>query len=79
MFGMNQSSMNSIQIMNVLNQNPMLKMMTYSLIQNPMIMNQMINILNSLFYNSMLMNEIKNLMNQELYMNNLMMNYMIIL
>ena len=75
MFGM-QSSMNSIQIMNVLNQNPMMKMMTYSLIQNPMMLNQMMNILNTLFYNPMLMNEIQNIMNQELITNNLMMNYM---
>ena len=62
--------MNSIQIMNILNNNMMMKYITYTLIQNPLMMNQMMNILNSLYYNQMLMIEIKNLMNQEINMMN---------
>ena len=79
MFGMNQGPMTSMQIMNILNQNQMMKMMTYTLIQNQMMMNQMINILNSLVYNPMLLNEMKNFMNQDLNMmnmNNMMNNNM---
>ena len=71
MLGIN-GPMNANQIMNILNQNVMIKYITYSLIQNPMIINQMLNIINSLAYNPVLMNEIKNLMNQDLYMMNMM-------
>ena len=72
MFGMNQGPMNSFQIMNILNNNPMMKYMTYILIQNPLMMKQMMNILNSLYYNQMLMIEIKNLINQEMNIMNIM-------
>ena len=64
MLNISQGPMNSIQIMNILNNNMMMKYITYTLIQNPLMMNQMMNILNSLYYNQMLMIEIKNLMNQ---------------
>ena len=72
MFGMNQGPMNSFQIMNILNNNQMMKYMTYILIQNPLMMKQMMNILNSLYYNQMLMIEIKNLINQEMNIMNIM-------
>ena len=72
MFGINQGSMNSFQIMNILNNNQMMKYMTYTLIQNPLMMNQMINILNALNFNRMLMLEIKNLIDQEMNMMNMM-------
>ena len=70
MLNISQGPMNSIQIMNILNNNMMMKYITYTLIQNPLMMNQMMNILNSLYYNQMLMIEIKNLMNQEINMMN---------
>ena len=70
MLNISQGPMNSIQIMNILNNNMIMKYITYTLIQNPLIMNQMMNILNSLYYNQMLMIEIKNLMNQEINMMN---------
>ena len=57
----------------------MMKIMRYTLIQDQMMMNQMINILNSLVYNPMLLNEMKNFMNQDLNMmnmNNIMNNNM---
>ena len=65
MLGMNQSPMTSNQIMDILNHNPMMKNMLSTIIQNPMMMNQMMNIMNSLFYNPTLMNEIKNFINQD--------------
>ncbi len=68
----NNGPMNANQIMHILNQNPLMKSITYSLIQNPMIISQMMNIINSLYNNPLLMNEIKNNMNQE----NIMMNMM---
>ena len=71
MFGMNQGQLNSIQIMNFLNQNQMMKVMVYNLIQNPMMLNMMTNILNSLTYNPMIMNDIKNMMNLDLNMMNM--------
>ena len=71
MFGMNQGQLNSIQIMNFLNQNQMMKAMIYNLIQNPMMLNMMTNILNSLTYNPMIMNDIKNMMNLDLNMMNM--------
>ena len=64
MFGMNQGQLNSIQIMNFLNQNQMMKAMVYNLIQNPMMLNMMTNILNSLTYNPMIMNDIKNILKE---------------
>ena len=72
MFGMIQGSMNFDQIMNILNQNQMMKMMVFTLIQNPMMMNTMMNIMNSLIYNSFLFEQIKNIMNQELNQMNFM-------
>ena len=54
--------MKANEIMNILNQNQLMKCITYSLVQNPMMINQILNILNSLLYNPVLMNEIRNLM-----------------
>jgi len=45
--------------------------MIYNLIQNPMMLNIMTNILNSLTYNPMIMNDIKNMMNLDLNMMNM--------
>ena len=70
MLGMN-SPMNANQIMNLLNQNPLMKSITYSLIQYPLIINQMLSIINSLAYNPSLMNEIRNKMSQDLNMMNM--------
>ena len=72
---MNPLPMNSIQIMNTLNQNQIMKMMIYTLIQDPLMMSQMNNILNTLIYNQTIMNEIKNMLNFEMnmmHMNNQM-------
>ena len=74
MFGMNQGPMTFNQIMDILNQNEMMKIMVFTLIQNPIIMNTMMNIMNTLIYNSFLMEQIKNAMNQQLKMENLIMN-----
>ena len=52
-----------------------MKSITYSLIQNPMIISQMKNIINSLYNNPLLMNEIKNNMNQENIMMNMNMGF----
>ena len=68
---MNQCPMSSFQIMNILNQNQMMKNMVYTLIQNSMMMNQMVNILNTLIYNPMILNEIKIFRNKELNMMNM--------
>ena len=77
MMGMNQLPMTFEQITFIMNQNPMIKMMVYTLIQNPMVMNQMMNIINVLNYNPLILNQIKNLMNQEMMMmNNQMLNKM---
>ena len=76
MMGMNQLPMTFEQITFIMNQNPMIKMMVYTLIQNPMVMNQMMNIINVLNYNPLILNQIKNLMNQEMMMNNQMLNMM---
>ena len=65
MFGMNQGPINSIQIMNILNQNQNMKAMVSTLIQNPLMMQQMNNILNTLIYNPIIMNELKNMLNFE--------------
>ena len=65
MLGMNPCPMTSIQIMNILNQNPKMKNMTSMLIQDPLMMNQMMSIMNSLFYNPTMMNEIKNFIVQD--------------
>ena len=67
MLGMNET-MNANQIMDILNQNPLIQFTTYSLIQNPTIINQMSNIINSLVNNPSLINEIRNRMNQDLNM-----------
>ena len=65
MFGMNQGPINSIQIMNILNQNQNMKAMVSTLIQNPLMMQQMNNILNTLIYNPTIMNELKNMLDFE--------------
>ena len=76
MMGMNQLPMTYDQITLIMNQNPMIKNMVYTLIQNPMIMNQMMNIINVLYYNPLILNQIKNSMNQEIMLNNQMLNMM---
>ena len=67
---MNTNPMTLEQIVLVLNQNPMIKSIVYTLIQNPIVMNQTINILNVLNYNSNKMNQLKNMMAQEMLINN---------
>ena len=74
--GMNPSPMTFEQIKYIMEQNPVIKTMIYTLIQNPMVMNQMMNIINVLNYNSLILNQIKSMMNQEKIMNNQMMNMM---
>ena len=76
MMGMNQLPMNYDEIKSIMNQNPMIKNMVYTLIKNPMIMNQMMNIINVLYYNPLLLEQIKNSMTQEIMMNNQMLNMM---
>ena len=65
MFGMNQGPINSIQIMNILNQNQNMKAMVSTLIQNPLMMQQMNNILNTLIYNPTIMDQLKYMLNFE--------------
>ena len=65
MFGMNQGPINSIQIMNILNQNQNMKAMISTLIQNPHMMQPMNNILNTLIYNPTIMDELKYMLNFE--------------
>ena len=74
--GMNLSPMTFEEIQYIMGQNPMIKTMIYTLIQNPIVMNQMMNIINVLNYNPLILNQIKSMMNQELFMNNQMMNMM---
>ena len=74
--GMNQIPMTFKQIQFIMRQNPMIKTMIYTLIQNPMLMNQMMNIINVLNYNPLILNQITNMMNQEIMMNNQMMQMM---
>ena len=64
-----QNPMSSQQIMYILNQNPIMKTMINTLIQNPLMMQQMNNILNILIYNQTIMNELKNVLNLEMNMN----------
>ena len=71
---MNQNPMSSQQIMNILNQNPMMKSMIITLIQNPLMMQQMNNILNILIYNQTIMNELNNMLNLEMNMGMMNMN-----
>ena len=65
MFGMNQGPINSMQIMNILNQNQNMKAMVSTLIQNPLMMQQMNNILNTLIYNPTIMDQLKYMLNFE--------------
>ena len=76
MMGMNQLPMTYDQITFIMNQNPMIKNMVYTLIKNPRIMNQMMNIINVLYYNPLILEQIKNSMTQEFMMNNQMLNMM---
>ena len=76
MMGMNLSPMTFEEIQYIMGQNPMIKTMIYTLIQNPIVMNQMMNIINVLIYNPLILNQIKSMMNQEIFMNNQMMNMM---
>ena len=74
MFGINNNEMTFQQIQMMMAQNPMLKAMIYNCIQNPMIMNPMMNILNVLNYNPVILEQMELTMNQEMMMNNLQMN-----
>ena len=74
--GMNQIPMTLEQIQFILGQNPMIKTMIYTLIQYPMILNQVANIINVLNYNPFILNQLKNQMNQEIMMNINLMNMM---
>ena len=74
--GMNQIPMTFEQIQFIMGQNPMIKTMVYTLIQNPMLMNQMMNIINVLSYNHLILNQVQNMMNQEMMINNQMMQMM---
>ena len=76
MMGMNQLPLTYDQITFIMNQNPMIKNMVYTLIKNPMIMNQMMNIINVLYYNPLILEQIKNSITQEFMMNNQMLNMM---
>ena len=59
MMGMNLNPMTLEQINNIMNQNPILKPLIYSCIQDPILMNQVINILNVLNNNPLIMNQMK--------------------
>ena len=74
--GMNQIPMTLEQIQFILGQNPMIKTMIYTLIQYPMILNQVANIINVLNYNPFILNQLKIQMNQEIVMNINLMNMM---
>ena len=66
---MNQIQMTLEQIQFIMGQNPIIKTMIYTLIQYPMILNQMSNIINVLNYNPLIYNQLKIQMNQEMMMN----------
>ena len=70
MLGMNQNQLTFEQIQLTMAQNPMIKQIIYTLIQNPMMMNQVMNIINVLNYNPVILNQMQNMMNQEMMMNN---------
>ena len=76
MMGMNQFSMTLDQIQFIMGQNPMIKSMIYTLIQYPMIINQVANIINILNHNPFIVNQLRNQMNQEMMMNSNLMNMM---
>ena len=75
---MNQIPMTFEKIQLMMGENPMLKAMIYTLIQNPMLMNQIMNIINVLNCDPLILNQVKNMMNQEMVqmMNNQMMQMM---
>ena len=56
-----------------MNQNPILKPLIYSCIQDPILMNQVINILNVLNYNPLIMNQMRMQISQEMMNKNMMM------
>ena len=66
MMGMNLNPMTLEQINYIMNQNPTIKPMIYSCIQDPIILNQVMNILNVLNYNPSIMNQMRMQMNQEM-------------
>ena len=70
MFGMNQNQLTFEQIQLTMAQNPMIKQIIYTLIQNPMMMNQVMNIINVLNYNPVILNQMQNMMTQEMMINN---------
>ena len=72
MMEMNLNPMTLEQINYIMNQNPTIKPMIYSCIQDPISLNQVLNILNVLNCNPFLMNQMRMQMNQE--MMNMMMN-----
>ena len=71
--GMNLNPMTLEQINNIMNQNPILKPLIYSCIQDPILMNQVINILNVLNYNPLIMNQMRMQISQEMMNMNMMM------
>ena len=70
MLGMNQNQLTFEQIQLTMAQNPMIKQIIYTLIQNPMMMNQVMNIINVLNYNPVILNQMQNMMTQEMMINN---------
>ena len=59
-----------MEIINMINNNPMMKCIVYTLIQNPMMMNPLTNIINNFIDNPATLTQIKNYMNQDLNMMN---------
>ena len=67
---MNSCPMTSMEIIKMINNYPMMKCIVYTLIQNPMMMNPLTNIINNFIYNPETLTQIKNYMNQDLNMMN---------
>ena len=66
MMGMNQNLITFEQINYIMGQNPRIKSLVFDCVQNPIVMNQALNIINTLYYNPLIFNQFKNLREQEM-------------
>ena len=76
MLGFNQNMMTFEQIKYLMKQNPMFYSLVFECVQNPVIMNQAMNKINTLYYNPLILNQCKNLIDQKMLNMMNMMNMM---
>ena len=61
---MNQNLITFEQINYIMGQNPMIKSLVFDCVENPIVINQALNIINTLYYNPLIFNQFKNLREQ---------------